>query len=49
MEEVGGETEASKTSAEIKILYWEDLWSWIAVIWLRFRYEPPRRYMSTRK
>jgi len=27
MEEVDGETEASKTSAEIKMLYWEDLWS----------------------
>jgi len=24
----------------------EHLWSWIAVIWLRFRWEPQRRYMS---
>jgi len=32
--EVDGGTEASKTSAEIKILCWEDLWSWIAAIWL---------------
>jgi len=35
MEEVDGKTEASETSAEIKILCWEDLWSWIAVIWLK--------------
>jgi len=39
MEEVDGETEASKTGTEIKILYWEVLRSWIAVIWLRIRWE----------
>jgi len=39
MEEVDGETEASKTGTEIKILYWVDLRSWIAVIWLRIRWE----------
>jgi len=31
--EVDGET-ASETSTEIKRVYWEDLQSWIAVIWL---------------
>jgi len=46
MEEVDGGAEAFKTSVEIKILYWKDLWSWIAVIRLRFRWEPRRRYMS---
>jgi len=39
------EIEASKTSTEIKILYREDLQSWIAVIWLRIRWEQQKYYL----
>jgi len=45
MEEINGEMEASKTGIEIKTLYWEDLRSWIAVIWLRIRWEQQKYYL----
>jgi len=39
MEEIDREMEASKTGTEIKTLYQEELQSWIAVIWLKIRWE----------
>jgi len=47
MEEVAGETEVSETGTEIKILYCEHLRSWIAVIWLRIRWEQQSYYICS--